>query len=181
MALIIIPCSWYFGDKIGRRPLYLIGVVGNAIGMAVVGGLGYMSSKVAVWAVAVLLNFLITWQIFTCYMVSWAMAPELSSYKLRQQTQSIGFIVQALTTWVFLFTTPYMYNVGAGDLGAKTGFIFMGSSILLFLMAYFWVPETRGLATEEIDYLYENRISPRKFGKVNISIVLEEKSELVSQ
>jgi hypothetical protein len=57
IALLIIPCSWYFGDKLGRRPLYLVGVVGNAIGMAVVGGLGYApsSNKVATWTVAVLL------------------------------------------------------------------------------------------------------------------------------
>ena len=60
-----------------------------------------------------------------------------------------------------------MYNVGAGsgNLGAKTGFVFMGSSVILFVMAYFWIPETHGLTTEEIDRLYESKVSPRKFGK----------------
>lgn len=63
-----------------------------------------------------------------------------------------------------------MYNVGAGsgNLGAKTGFVFMGSSILLLVMAYLWIPETQGRTTEEIDYLYERGISPRRFGKVDI-------------
>ena len=63
-----------------------------------------------------------------------------------------------------------MYNVGAGsgNLGAKTGFVFMGSSVLLFIMAYLWIPETQGRTTEELDSLYERRISPRKFGKVDI-------------
>ncbi|KAH6683095.1 putative MFS sugar transporter [Halenospora varia] len=167
LALVVIPCSWYFGDKIGRRLLYLIGVVGNTIGMAVVGGLGYAPStnKAATWTVAVLLNALITWQLVTCFMVSWSMAPELSSYKLRQQTQSIAISVQALSTWFFAFVTPYMYNVGAGsgNLGAKTGFIFMGLSMVLFVMAYLWVPETQNLTTEEIDYLYESKTSPRRF------------------
>lgn len=169
LALLIIPCSWYFGDKLGRRPLYLVGVVGNTIGMGIVGGLGYAksSNKGATWTLAVLMNLLITWQLFTCFMVSWSMSPEISSYKLRQPTQSISIIVQAFTTWVFAFCTPYMYNVGAGsgNLGAKTGFVFMGSSIVLFVLAYLWIPETHGLTTEEIDYLYENKVSPRKFGK----------------
>lgn len=57
LALLVIPCSWVFGDKIGRRTLYLIGVAGNIMGMAVVGGLGYApdGNKGAIWAVAVLL------------------------------------------------------------------------------------------------------------------------------
>lgn len=61
-----------------------------------------------------------------------------------------------------------MYNIGAGsgNLGAKTGFVFMGSSIILLVMAYLWIPETHGLTTEEIDYLYENKVNPRKFRKV---------------
>ncbi|KAF4621703.1 hypothetical protein G7Y89_g14502 [Cudoniella acicularis] len=154
LALMIIPCCWYFGDKLGRRPLYLVGVAGNTIGMAVVGGLGYApsSNKTVTWTVGVLLNLLITWQLFTCFMVAWSMAPELSSYKLRQQTQSIGVIVQAFSTWFFSFVTPYIYNVGpgSGNLGAKTGFIFMGCSIVLFMMAFLWIPETQGLTTEEI-------------------------------
>lgn len=168
LALLTIPCSWYFGDLIGRRSLYLIGVAGNAIGMAVVGGLGYATSSGAIWAVAVLLNLLVTWQLLTCFMVSWSMAPELSSYKLRQQTQSIGLIVQALTSWIFLFVTPYMYNVDAGDLGAKTGFVFCGGSVLLGVLAWKWVPETRGLSTEEIDCLYEHRVSAKNFGTVQL-------------
>lgn len=59
-----------------------------------------------------------------------------------------------------------MYNVGSGsgNLGAKTGFVFMGSSVLLLFVSYFWIPEIRGLTTEEIDYLYENKVSPRRFG-----------------
>jgi hypothetical protein len=188
LALLIIPCSWYFGDKLGRRPLYLIGVVGNAIGMAIVGGLGYApsSNKGAVWVLAVFMfaskplfttnqangnrNLLITWQLFTCFMVSWSMSPEISSYKLRQQTQSISIVVQAFTTWVFAFCTPYMYNVGAGsgNLGAKTGFVFVGCSIIVLVMACLWIPETHGLTTEEIDRLYENKVSPRRFGKVQV-------------
>ncbi|RDL39117.1 uncharacterized protein BP5553_03457 [Venustampulla echinocandica] len=174
LALMIIPASWYFGDKIGRRPLYLVGAAGNAVGMGVVGGLGYApaSNKASIWVLAVLLNLLITWQIFTSFMVSWSMSPELSSYKLRQQTQSIGIAVQAFTSWFFAFVTPYLYNVGpdSGNLGAKTGFIFMGSSVVLFGLAYFWVPETQGLTTEELDYLYEARTSPRMF-KTSITVM----------
>lgn len=57
LALLIMPLSWYLGDMVGRRPLYLGGVIGNIIVMGVVGGLGYapVSDKGAIWAIAVLL------------------------------------------------------------------------------------------------------------------------------
>lgn len=171
LALIIMPLTWLFGDRIGRRPLYLVGVIGNILGLATVGGLGYATSKSGpVWAIAVLMNLLIVWQQPTNSMVTWSMSPELSSYRLRQHTQSISIMVQAFTSWLFAFVTPYMYNVGAGsgNLGAKTGFVYMGSSILLLFVAYFWIPETKGLTTEEIDYLYEKRVSPRRFGSVKV-------------
>ncbi|PMD44964.1 MFS general substrate transporter [Hyaloscypha variabilis F] len=170
LALVIMPFTWYFGDKVGRRPLYLGGVIGNIIAMGVIGGLGYTptSDKGAIWAIAVLLNLLITWQIFTVVLISWSMPPEISSYRLRQLTQSISVITSAFTSWLFQFCTPYMYNVGAGsgNLGAKTGFVFMGTSVVLLLLAWVYIPETRGLSTEVIDGLYEGGVKPRRFGRV---------------
>jgi hypothetical protein len=57
LALILMPIVWYFIDRVGRRPLYLIGVGGNIIFLATIGGLGYapVANKGAVWTVAVLL------------------------------------------------------------------------------------------------------------------------------
>jgi hypothetical protein len=89
-------------------------------------------------------------------------------------------MMQAFTSWLFCFVTPYLYNVGAGsaNLGAKTGFVFMGTSIVLLLVSYFWIPEIRGLTTEEINHLYENKVSPRKFDTMKVLGSAEEKTEL---
>lgn len=169
LALVIMPLTWLFDDKVGRRPLYLVGVLGNVIVLAIVGGLGCVpsSNTGTIWAIAILLNLLITWQQFTNTLVTWSMAPELSSYKLRQHTQSISIMMQAFTSWLFAFVTPYMYNVGAGsgNLGAKTAFVYSGSSVLLFVVAWFFVPEIKGLGTGELDELYERGVSPRLFGR----------------
>jgi hypothetical protein len=61
-----------------------------------------------------------------------------------------------------------MYNVGAGsgNLGAKTGFVFMGTSVVLLVLAWVYIPETRGLSTEVIDGLYEGGVKPRRSGSV---------------
>jgi hypothetical protein len=172
IALLIMPVTWLFFDKLGRRPLYLGGVLGNVIVLTIIGGLGFLPSTNmgATWAIAILLNLLITWQQFTNTLVTWSMSPELSSYNLRQHTQSISIMVQAFTSWLFAFITPYMYNVDAGNLGAKTALVYVGSSVLLFVVAYFWIPETTGLGTGEIDALYERRVPPRRFGKAALAL-----------
>lgn len=58
-----------------------------------------------------------------------------------------------------------MYNVDAGNLGARAGFVFSGASILLFVISYFVIPELEGFAIEEIDWLYQNKIPVRHFQK----------------
>ncbi|KFY47535.1 hypothetical protein V496_10597 [Pseudogymnoascus sp. VKM F-4515 (FW-2607)] len=151
LACVAIAIGWIFTDVIGRRRLWLVGVSGNAVAMAVIGALSFDSSRGGLWAIAVLMNVLISFQIYTCVSTSWTMAPELSSYRLRQHTQSLGYIIQALSSWLFQFVVPYMYNIDSGNLGAKTGFVFAGTSVLLFSISWFVIPETAGLTVEDIE------------------------------
>lgn len=95
--------------------------------------------------------------------VGWVITAEVSTYRLRLKTQAVGVISNAFVTWLFTFTVPYMYNTDAGNLGAKTGFIFMGSSVVLFVGSYFLVPDLHGFTTDEVDWLYAQRIPVRRF------------------
>jgi hypothetical protein len=88
---------------------------------------------------------------------------ELSSYRLRAKTQPIGIIPNAATTWLFTFTVPYMYNTDSGNLGARTGFVSMGSSMLVLIGSWFLVPDLHGLSTNEVDWLYAQKTSVRHF------------------
>ena len=98
--------------------------------------------------------------------MGWPIAAELSSYRLRAKTISIGIICQTLSTWLTLFTVPYMYNVDSGDLGARTGFVFVGTTVLLLVAGYFMVPDTTGLTADQIDHAYDRRLPPRQFRKI---------------
>ncbi len=53
---------------------------------------------------------------------------------------------------------PYIYNVDAGNLGARTGFVFAGTSVLLLLGAWYFVPDTTGMTAEEIDQAYAQKL-----------------------
>lgn len=95
----------------------------------------------------------------------WSTAAEISSLRLRAKSMSLGIMVQTLTTWLFTFTVPYMYNVDSGDLGARTGFVFAGLSVFLIWGAFAIVPNTTGLSPGDIDELYEARVPARDFAK----------------
>jgi hypothetical protein len=102
--------------------------------------------------------------------MGWPIAAEISSYRLRAKTISIAIICQTFSTWLTLFTVPYMYNVDSGNLGARTGFVFVGTTTLLFVAGYLMVPDTTGLTAEQIDHAYEQRVPPRQFQKIAGSV-----------
>ncbi|KAL3254268.1 hypothetical protein ABHI18_009030 [Aspergillus niger] len=165
LACAALAAGWLYTDTIGRRRLWLIGLVGNIVGMGTIGGLGFADSTGSTWAVAVLMNLLIPWQLFTCTGVAWTMAPELSSYRLRQHTQSLSFLVQAVSSYIFHMIVPYLYNTGSADLGAKTGFVFAGLSACLLIVSWFLIPDTSGLLVTQIDAAYREGVAPRDFAK----------------
>jgi hypothetical protein len=108
-------------------------------------------------------NLLIAWQAVTLVSTSWAITGEISSYRLRAKTQGIAVISNALSTWVFTFTVAYIYNVDAGDLGIRAGFVYGAGSLVFIVGSYFLVPDLRGFAIEEVDWMYENKVPVWKF------------------
>ncbi|KAF2623270.1 general substrate transporter [Macroventuria anomochaeta] len=163
LAIVAIVFSWFYMEKFGRRSIWLAGVAVNVVIMAAIGGLYYSTSKGSLWAVAILMNALIAWQLLTITSIGWVITAEVSSYRLRAKTQSIGVASNAVVTWLFTFTVPYMYNTDAGNLGTRTGFVFMASSVLLFIGSWILVPDLHGFTTDEVDWLYSQKIPVRHF------------------
>ena len=67
-------------------------------------------------------------------------AAEVPSARLRARTLGIGFFINALVSWVFNFCVPYIYNVDAGNLGGKTGFVFFGTCLVGLVLSWFEIP-----------------------------------------
>jgi hypothetical protein len=58
----------------------------------------------------------------------------------------------------------------SGNLGARTGFVFAGSSVLLLLGVYMLVPDTTGLSTEDLDNFYEAKVPVRQFASHKVAM-----------
>ena len=60
---------------------------------------------------------------------------------------------------------PYIYNVDAGDLLSRTGFIFAGTSILLFAASWNLIPDTTGMTSEDLDHAYNQGLPAWRINK----------------
>ena len=103
----------------------------------------------------------------------WSIAAEISSYRLRAKSMSLGMMDQTFTTWLVTFVVPYMYNVDSGNLGARTGFVFAGIWVLLIWGAWSIVPDITGLSTEDVDSMYEAKVPARQFAKHKMALQSE--------
>jgi MFS family permease len=162
-AALLIAFSGVYLQRISRRNAILGGLIFNLVLMTIIGALNFASGRGSLWAIAILMNVLISFQAAILQGVGWAVAAEVPTPTLRAKTISLGLCGQTLSAWLFQFVTPYMYNVDSGRLGSRVGFVHAGITILLLVGAWFLVPDSTNMTTQEIDEAYHSGVRPRSF------------------
>lgn len=99
------------------------------------------------------------------------LASEIATMRLRGATQGLITITNACWGLIMQFTVPYMINPDAGNLGGKVGFIFLGTGLIAAVGGWWLFPETKGLSFEQMDLLYAQGVSPRKFQEAQEQVV----------
>ncbi len=112
---------------------------------------------------------------FTCiYMMSyngmiatyaWLAGGELPSQRLRSYTFGLAAAVGFFFAWLTTFTAPYFINPESLNWGPRYGYIWFPSCVIAALWVFFFLPETKGRTLEEIDEMFEAKLSARKFRK----------------
>ncbi|CAK7198506.1 hypothetical protein SEUCBS139899_001167 [Sporothrix eucalyptigena] len=173
----------------GRRTILLWGGALQTVCMftfAIVGTAAPGSTAAAHCLVAFtcLFGFFFTW---SWGPVAWIVTSEVASNTLRSRTQGLATACTWTGTLVLQIVLPYLINADAADLGAKVGFIFGPLSLMGFVWAFFYLPETKGRSLEELDEMFANKVSVRDFAtyqcvgvalqddKTNVSVVHIEK------
>ena len=63
---------------------------------------------------------------------------------------------------------PRMLSPTDWNWAGMTGFFYVGLTALLITFMWFCLPETRNRTFAELDVLFENRVSARKFAKMHV-------------
>lgn len=159
-----------FSDRIGRRSLLLLSACVQIVALFAMAGLGEASSasgsslkhlSAAIVAMLVLFNvgFSLGWGPIV-YVVS----AEVPALRLRDQSQRVAMLTNIAMNFVVTFTLPYLLDDGYAGLHAKVGFIFGSLAVAAAVFTYLCVPDCQGKSLEEVDQLFHDGVSIRKFG-----------------
>jgi len=161
--------SWILSNSVGRASIYIWGMLGQAILLWVVGILGFVHQSSAIgWAVgSLLLAYTVVYD-STVGPVTYCIVTEIPSGKVRTKTVVIARNLYNIGGIFNAVITPYQLNSTQWNWGAKSG-IFWAVSATLWLAWSIWdLPETKGRTFADIDQLFEEHISARKFKSTDV-------------
>lgn len=144
MIFTIVAIS--FVDKAGRRPLLIIGLIGQFFALSTVALLFGNGSESSILLVAVLV-FIASFAM-SIGPIGWLFASEVFPSRNRGRAMSLA----SFTIWVSTYIVAQMFPILNEGIGASATFwIFAGVSLFGIFFVLKMVPETKGKTLEEIE------------------------------
>lgn len=100
--------------------------------------------------------------------IAYAIIAETSAVRLRGKTVVLARNFYQIVNIIVGVFEPYLINPTAANWKGKTGFFWAGSAFLMATWAYFRLPEPRGRTFEEMDILFAQKTSARKFSSTKV-------------
>ncbi|EFY88106.1 hypothetical protein J3458_021291 [Metarhizium acridum] len=163
-------CSWFLMGRWGRRTLYLGGQTIMCILLLAIGCTAFAGKEnaAAQWAIgSMLLVYTFTYDA-TVGPVCYSLVAELTSTRLRTKSVVLARNCYNIVGIVTNIITPRMLNPTAWNWGAKAGFFWTGTCLACAIWTYWRLPEPKGRTYAELDVLFENGISARKFSSTSV-------------
>jgi SP family general alpha glucoside:H+ symporter-like MFS transporter len=163
--------SWFVMARVGRRTIYLYGLIALCTLLFIIGfaslAPSHPSRNWAIGSMLVIFTFLYD---FTVGPVCYSLVAELSSTRLRAKSIVLSRNTYNVGGIVVNILSNYQLTSTAWNWGAKTGFFWAGSCVLCITWVYFRLPEPKGRTYAELDILFEQRVSARKFSETKVDI-----------
>jgi len=169
MGFVGTVTSWFLMPHFGRRTLYIWGQVIMFVILMIIGGLGVPALSTSVgWASGALILILTFVYDITVGPVCYSLVAELPSTRLRIKTVVLSRNVYNIMGIVIGIIQPRFMNPDSLNWRGKTCFFWGGLCAVGLVWTYFRLPEPKGLTYAELDVLFENKVSARKFRKVEV-------------
>ena len=185
-ALALFACfvNWFvLMPRFGRRPIYVIGMLAMSVELILIGILNVWTSRTSVaWTQAILtLVWTFTFQL-SAGQLGWALPAEIGSTRLRQKTVCLARNVSNILGVIGGTLNNYMVNPRAWNFKGYTGFVWGICAFIVFVWAYFRLPESKDRTFHELDILFAKGISARKFATTDVNAFNEtEEAELAQR
>ncbi|KAF2745475.1 sugar transporter [Sporormia fimetaria CBS 119925] len=155
--------SWFLMSKIGRRKIHFYGVCTLFTLLIIVGSLSFAGNQASLWAIGAMLICFVFVYDFTIGPVTYSLVSEMSSTRLKAKTIVMARALYNISNIVVNVLTNYQLGEASWNWGAKTAYFWAGTCGLLCVWVFFRLPEPKDRTYGELDVLFEQRVSARKF------------------
>ncbi|HEV2318795.1 MAG TPA: MFS transporter, partial [Verrucomicrobiae bacterium] len=148
--------SMFFVDKMGRKPLMLIGSVGMSIAMTLLAAIFITRHAKGYFVLICIMGYLAAFG-FSLGPVVWVLIAEIFPNRLRSVAVAIATITLWAADFVVSLTFPYLLKHAQGY-----SFVIYGSMcVLCFLFCWKYLEETKGKTLEEIEMDFTKARAPQ--------------------
>jgi SP family galactose:H+ symporter-like MFS transporter len=166
--VVMTVVSMWLIDRVGRRPLLLIGIAGMAITLGVLGLVFRNPSQTANSATLAVVSMMLYVAAFAISLgpIFWLLISEIYPLKIRSSTEglSAGF------NWGANLVVSLTFLTLVQELGASTTFWLYGvMAVGAWIFSYYRVPETKGCTLEQIERFWRKNLVPQSPGARRLS------------
>ncbi|KAK4237895.1 sugar transporter-like protein [Achaetomium macrosporum] len=168
MAFLGTVLSWWLISYFGRRTLYVTGMAILTVVLLIIGILDVSAGSRGLWPSGGLCVFWLFTYSLTIGPLAYSIISETSSVRLRPLSVVLARTAYQVTNIVSQVLYSYMQHPAAWNFKGKSGFFWGGTAFIVFIWAYFRLPEIKGRTYEELDILFANKTPARKFAKSHV-------------
>ena len=148
-------------DRVGRRPLMLVGTAGMCLALVSMGVAAYMG-RTEGWLLAFILIYIASFAL-AVGPVTWVILSEIFPTRMRGTAMAIATVCLWIANYGVSQTFPMLdKSTLLVDLfhHAFPFWVYAAFCVVLFILVLARIPETRGKSLEEIERLWHNRGTP---------------------
>lgn len=163
--------SWWLTKWFGRRTIYLWGTAVNITLLTLLGICASIPQNHATNYAQAILGILISF-VFAGAMgpISYTVIAETSSVRLRALSTGVGRAAYYVAEIPMIYLASQMLNQTGWNMAGKCGYVWAGTALVCWVMAYFFLPELKHRSYREIDILFNRKVSARDFKKTVLDV-----------